>query len=84
MDNTKEIAIFCENIRRLRAMHGLSQKEMAKRLGIGVHSLSLLENGILPKRLGCDVIYLLYQQFGMTPDNMFTAHIEKAQKSGLG
>ncbi len=77
MDNKDEIAIFCENIRRLRVKHALSKKEMAKRLEIGVHSLSLLENGVFPKRLGCGIVYALYVQFGIPPDKIFSSLIEK-------
>lgn len=76
MNNTEEVAIFCENIRRLRAQHRLSKKEMAKRLEIGVHSLSLLESGVLPTRLRCDIIYAIYTQFGITPNRMFSVLIE--------
>lgn len=78
MNNTEEIAIFCENVRRLRTKHGLSKKEMARRLEIGVHSLSLLESGVLPKWLGCDIIYAIHDHFGITPNKMVTSLLEKS------
>lgn len=56
MNLEKEMAIFCENIRMLRTMHRLSQKEMAKKLGIGVKSLSALEHGVIPPRLSVEIV----------------------------
>jgi transcriptional regulator with XRE-family HTH domain len=48
MGSEKEIMAFCENVRYLRKKNGLSKKEMAKKLGIGVKSLELIETGSLP------------------------------------
>ena len=48
MENNKEIEYFCHNIAFLRKSHGLSKKEMAKILGIGIWSLNKIERGELP------------------------------------
>ena len=59
----EEITIFCQNIGVLREWNGLSQKEMAKILGIGVVSLAKMEQGIIPPRGGIEVIFRLSQYF---------------------
>ena len=72
MENNYEIAVFGENIRKLRYRENLSKQKMAKRLGIGVQSLSLIESGILPKRLSACILYRIYQEFNITPSGIFS------------
>ena len=60
------INIFLYNIVWLRKHHGLSKKEMAKRLGIGLWSLNKIEKGELPPKLHCDIIFAVYQNFGIS------------------
>lgn len=67
----KEGLIFCENIKKLRKKESLSKKEMAKRLGIGTSSLTMLENGEIPKRLTCKIVYKIQEEFDILPQNMF-------------
>lgn len=68
MTNTdQEIAYFCENVRTLRRFFKLSQKEMARTMGIGLYSLRKIESGVLPPRLGMDVLFHLYKGFGVLP-----------------
>ncbi len=71
MQKDKTTENFCRNIKKLREQQGLSKKNMAERLGIGVRSLSLLESGILPPRLSCDVLWYIYDHFGILPQEMF-------------
>ena len=59
--------IFCDNIRYLRKSINLSKKEMANLLGIGLHSLNLLEKGMIPPRLSVQILYNIYHQFGLLP-----------------
>jgi DNA-binding XRE family transcriptional regulator len=59
------IDIFLYNIAWLRKHHGLSKKEMAKRLDIGLWSLNKIEKGELPPRLRCDIIFAVHQNFGI-------------------
>lgn len=66
-----EIMFLGQNVRRIRQSSGLSQKEMAKKLGIGVESLSMLEKGILPERLSCDIFARIKAAFGVGPMQMF-------------
>ena len=44
---------------------------MAKRLEIGVNSLTMLENGIIPKRLSCELIFKIEDEFDILPKNIF-------------
>ena len=66
-----EIFIFCENIKRLRLGHKLSKKEMAKKLGIDIESLTMIENGILPQELDCEVLFQIHRNFGVLPKHLF-------------
>lgn len=43
------------------------QKEMATILGVGAQSLTKLENGELPPWLRADVIFHIYDRFGILP-----------------
>ena len=71
METNKAIIMFGENLTKLRAQKGLTQKEMAVRLGIGIKSLRKLERGMLPSRLRCDVFDRLFDEFGITADKIF-------------
>lgn len=67
----KESVVFCQNIKKLREAEKLSKKDMSKRLGIGVKSLTMLENGIIPKRLTCKIVFKIQDEFNIHPKNMF-------------
>lgn len=71
MNDKTELLIFCENVKRLRKIHKLSKKEMAKKLGIEVKSLSLIESGTLPPRLSCKVLFRICYYFKVKPKDMF-------------
>lgn len=58
---------FCENIRYLRKIYGLSQKEMARRLNISVYMLRLIEKRVLSPRLSYKVLYTIEDVFGLSP-----------------
>ncbi len=67
----EQLQTFCETVRRLRQAHGLSQRNMAKQLGIGVGSLRKLERGEIPPRLSVEVLYHIYDTFGVHPADQF-------------
>lgn len=69
-ENHKQLLILCDNVRILRRRAGLTQKEMAKRLGVGVGSISMLEKGVVPKRLSCEVLFRLALEFGASPNDL--------------
>ena len=76
MKKETEIMFFCENIKALRKINNLSKKEMAKLIGIGTKSLTLIENGRLPPRLGCDVLFEIQKNFGIAPKTMFSENMQ--------
>ena len=66
-----EIQTMGKNIKKLRKTNKLSQVEMAKKLNIGVKSLSKIEKGILPPRLSTSVLIEIYFHFGIRPSDLF-------------
>lgn len=72
MNNICYKIVFCENFTRLRQIKGLSQKEMAKAVGISVQSVCKIEKGVLPKRLNANVLFSIKQFFGIYPSDMLT------------
>lgn len=73
VNNQDEVKVFCDNIRLLRKNQKLSQKEMAKKLRIGVYSLRKIERGELPPRLDSKVVWYIYKEFSLKPHQMFKA-----------
>lgn len=75
-DLSKPIAnnskIFCQNVKLLREVCGLSKKEMAKICGIGVNSLSKIESGVLPPKLSCVMVINLADYFKLNADIFFS------------
>ena len=68
---SSEIARFCSNIRTLREREGLSKAAMAKRLHIGVGTLTRLESGELPPRLDCCIIFAICDEFDISISDLF-------------
>ncbi len=50
MQEDRGLEYMCENIKEIRLRNGLTKKEMAKLLGIGVKALTQIEGGNLPPR----------------------------------
>ena len=71
MEQSDEEKNFCTNMRSLRLLHKLSQKEMAKALGIGLKSLRKIEAGEIPPRLSTDVLFAIHNRFGIRISNLF-------------
>lgn len=59
--------IFSYNVAWLRKNHGLTTKQMAALLGIGVRTLTRIENGELPPRLMVDVFFCIQDHFRIHP-----------------
>ena len=68
--------IFCLNVKKLRAAYGLSKKEMAKILHIGVASLTKMENGILPPRASYLIVIYICESFHVAPSQIFSEEFE--------
>ncbi len=75
MDNDIQNLLY--NLVYLRRQHGLSKHEMARKLGIGMHSWNLIESGTLPPRLGANVFYFVYDHFKIAPPVLFTQHLDE-------
>ena len=70
--NNKELIAFCQNVKKLRERNGLSKKEMAKILGIGISSLTKIEKGIIPPRTRADVVFKVLFHFKIKSHELFT------------
>ncbi|MBP3495258.1 MAG: helix-turn-helix transcriptional regulator [Clostridia bacterium] len=81
MEINEIINSFCNNIRVLRKREGLSKKKMAKIMGIGIKSLSLIEDNILPRRLRCGVLIKIHNYFGILPSEIVSADFQISKKA---
>ncbi len=72
MEKQGELLNFCHNVRILRQRENLSKKKMAEIMGIGRHSLNLIENGIIPERLGARSVMNICFAFNIQPKDVFT------------
>ena len=70
-ETTREVQIFMQNVTWIRKKNGLSKKEMAEILGISVFSLNKIENGILPPKASVEIIFRIYDRFGVNPVSQF-------------
>lgn len=68
--------MLSHNMIWLRRKHGLSKKQMAKRLGIGIGTLNALERGELPPRMGVSVLYAIHDSLGTAPSLLLTQWLE--------
>lgn len=62
-----ELENFVYNIKWLRRQYGLSRKQMADILEIGIWSIGKLEKGEMPPRLGINVFFAVQKYFGISP-----------------
>ena len=56
---------FLDNLAFLRKEHNLTQIQMAELLGIGITSWRMIERGIMPPRLSCEIIMRAEELFGI-------------------
>ena len=71
MSKDLDLSIFCENIVFLRKHNNYSKTKMAKLLGTSIKSLNSIENGKVPKKLGCRILDNIYINFGILPKEIF-------------
>ena len=72
MDKEQEILNFCRKVTALRQAHGLSVREMAKRLGVSEKTIRSVESGFIPPRLSCSILFRIEREFGVPPKDMFS------------
>ena len=65
MNTIDYAANFSHNIRFLRQQHNLSQKDMARILGMGVGMLRRIEHGEMPRRCHAGHLLALSEHFGV-------------------
>ena len=70
MKNNDSGALFCANMLQLRQRLGLSKKEMAACLKISLYSLNRLEAGEIPPRVTVELLWELWDRFGVSPGAM--------------
>ncbi len=62
---------FCDNVRFLREREGLTKLEMARKLQVSIRTVTMLERGIVPRRLSSTTVFNIYYEFGISPDDIF-------------
>lgn len=67
----KEILNFCNNIYCLRKNNHFSKAEMCRRIKVSIKTLSLLENGIIPPKISCEIIFNVSKEFNIKPKELF-------------
>ena len=77
----EELNNLLYNIKWLRMQHGLSEKQMAEILGIGVGSLRKIENGALPPRLSVSIVFKVQNYFCIQPKDLFIAKFGYTKRS---
>ncbi len=72
----EEVNNLLYNIKWLRLQHGLTEKQMAEILGIGVGSLRKIEKEELPPRLSANIVFEVQNYFGIKAKDLFCAKFE--------
>lgn len=67
-----EIKNFMRNIRFLRETNKLSKRKMAEILKISVKSLNKIEDGESMPDISVDVVFNIYDYFGILPKDQFS------------
>lgn len=80
MSSNDDFQNICANIRYLRSSHGLSRTVMARKLGITIKSLDLLESGIMPRRCTVRLLYNIQKNFAVSPYDCLAIRLEDIQK----
>lgn len=63
--NDDVMEFLSHNVLYLRKTHNITKKEMAKILGVGIKTLSKIEQGLLPPRLSVEVLFRIRDYFGI-------------------
>lgn len=66
-----EIRNFIDNVILIRRMSGLSKEDMARILNIKLDSLDKIERGELSDDVSVEVVFKIYNYFGISPKILF-------------
>jgi len=67
----KQFENFLLNVATIRRHYGLSEQKMAELLKIDVKTLKEIECGKLPSELSTEVVFIIYNIFGIHPSVQF-------------
>lgn len=67
---------FLSNIVWIRKYYGISKKNMAKLLKIGVSDIICMENGKLPPELSAEIIFNVHKCFGVAPADLMEKQLK--------
>lgn len=70
-DNSEDAKSFGDNLRLLRKVHRLSQKDMAKIMGVSIYCVRKAEQGVFPPSLHADALLALSHYFHLRPSTFF-------------
>ena len=70
MSSEECIRNFCQNLRHLRKVNGMKQRQMAKILGISVNTLSKMENCVPGVRIHAAHVCKVCDYFHMSTDEI--------------
>lgn len=71
MNDIDELKIFCANFKQIREILILSKQQMSKLLNVSVATVTGLENGLIPRRVGVNLLLAIYENFEIAPAEMF-------------
>ena len=71
LENDKELLVLMKNIKYLRLKNGLTKREMAKIIGVGIKTLNQIEKEEFPKRFTVRILYGISEHFGILPSKQF-------------
>jgi len=72
MTTNEELQIFCQNIKLLRQKNHLSQRKMARAMGICVQTLRTIESGTFPPRVSYQMLFYTSRFFHIPLDDLFS------------
>ena len=68
----EELTKLLNNLTRLRKQNDLTKTEMANALHISTVTLNKIENGIMPKRLGANILIRASRYFSIPIEQLFS------------
>lgn len=67
---------FLSNIAWIRKYYGISKKNMAKLLKIGVADITCIETGKIPSELSAEIIFIVQKRFGVAPADLLEKQLK--------
>ena len=81
MDHQEMYTVLGRNLRCLRIINGLTQKEMAERLEISPPTLSRLERQLPTPRVSVLLLFRIQSRFGIPAGTLFDPNFPAAERS---